>query len=297
MRALYKPRTLAFAGGLAAIFVSGLAFAATTGVTLGPAGPQPATVTVQWGDTVSFANAGGEAQSVTIPRLTVASPAIPPGASWAQVFNGRTGNYIFRQTGTRNFSGAVVVQLTGSVTMSAKPSVVSYGKRVALAGKSLAGFPVKVEQQPAGQAGTWTERVTVQAGADGAWSTSVLPVIGGRYRASAAADQLRSTVVSVGVRPRISLVAPRRVSAGRRVPVRARIAPAGAASSADLERYDAGRRRWVREDRRRVGPGGTVAFRWSAVKGRSLLRVQLFRVGMRTGFEPASTRPIAVTGV
>jgi hypothetical protein len=296
MRTLYKPRTLLLAGALVALFASGLAFGATTAVTLGPSGPQPATVTVQWGDTVSFANAGGNAYGITIPRLTVASPAIPPGGSWAQVFNGRTGNYIFRQTGARNFSGSVVVQLTGSVTMAAKPTAVTYGKRVALSGKSLAGFPVKVEQQPAGQAGTWTERASVQAGADGAWSTSVLPVIGGRYRASAAADQLRSSVVSVGVRPRISLVAPRRMTAGRRVPVRARIAPATAASSADLERYDTARRRWTREDRRRVGPGGTVAFRWSAVKGRSLLRVQLFRVGMRTGFEPASTRPVAVTG-
>lgn len=281
---------------LAALFGGGLALAGTVAVTLGSAGPQPSTVTVQWGDTVSFTNADAEAHGVTIPRITVASPSIAPGASWSQVFDGRTGNYVFRQTGARSFGGTIVVQLTGRVTMTARPAIVTYGKGVSFRGSALAGFPVKVEELLAGQSGEWTERATAQAGPDGAWSAALVPEMGGRYRATAAADQLRSPVVSVRVRPRISIAVPRRTRTGQLVTVRGRIAPPAAAISANLERYDSSRRRWVRVAGRRVDRAGNVAFRWRAMRGRSLLRVQLPRTGLRTGFEPASGIAVSVTG-
>jgi plastocyanin len=292
----FTKRSLVAAFALAVLFGAGLALAGTASVTLGPAGPQPATVTVQWGDTVVFSNGDGEAHGVTIPRITVESPSLAPGASWAQVFDGRTGNYIFRQTGTRSFGGTVVVQLTGGVTMTATPAVLTYGKRVTFRGTALAGFPVKLEHLPAGTSGAWIERSTVQAGSDGSWSTSLVPETGGRYRASAAADQLRSPVVSVGLRPRISVTAPKRAPAGRVVTVRARIAPAGAAVTADLERYDTARRRWTRVDRRRVDRAGSVSFRWRVVAGRSRLRVQLTRSALRSGFEPTTGAAVSVSG-
>jgi plastocyanin len=282
--------------GLASLFGAGLALAGTSSVTLGSAGPQPPTVTAQWGDTVLFTNGGGEAHGVTIPRLTVASPSIAPGASWTHVFDGRTGNYIFRQTGARNFAGAIVVQLTGQVTMAATPATVTYGNRVTFRGTALAGFPVRLEELPTGQSGAWIERSTVEASTVGAWSTSLVPQIGGRYRASAAADQLRSPVLSVRVRPRIWLTVPRRAPAGRLVTVRVRVAPAGAAINADLERYDASRRRWVRADRRRLDRAGNASFRWRVVRGRSQLRVQLLRAGVRPGFESATGVAVSVTG-
>ena len=300
MRQLYKRYSsagrVAAALGLVGSFGAGVALAATVTVTLGPSGPQPATVTVQWGDTVTFANGDSAAHSVEIPRLTVASPSIPPGGSWAQVFDGRQGNYAVRQTGERNFSGAVIVELTGKVTMTATPAHVVYGKRVSFQGTALPGFPVKVEQQIAGASAEWTESLTATAGADGAWSASLVPQIGTRYRASAAADQLRSPTVSVGVRPAVSLAGLRRAPTGRKLTLRTRIAPAKAAITADLERYDAARRRWVREDRRRVSPAGTVAFRWSVLKGRSRLRVQLLRIALRPGFEAATSKQLLITG-
>jgi hypothetical protein len=288
---------LAAALALSGLFGAGLAFAGTTTVSLTAAGPQPGTVTVQWGDTVSFANASGGSPVVTIPRATVASPAIPPGGSWAYAFDGRSGNYVFRQTGgQRDFGGTVVVQLNGRVTMTARPETVTFGGRVAFRGTALAGFPVKLEQQSAGQGGQWTEQLTVPAAADGAWSASVVPQIGSRYRASAAADQLRSQTVFVRVRPRITVTVPRRAVAGRLVTVRARIAPAGAATSADLELYEPARRRWARVERRRVARSGLVSFRWRVPKGRSRLRVELFRTGLTNGFEPATGRPVSVIG-
>jgi plastocyanin len=294
MRATLKAGVCALIG--VGVFGAGFALAGTVNVTLGPAGPNPATVTVQWGDTVSFANGDGVEHAVTIPRLTVASPAIPPGGSWSQAFDGRTGNYVFRQTGARDFSGAVVVQLTGSVTMTARPAAVTFGQRVTFSGRALPGFPVKLEQQPSGQAGQWVERASVPAGADGSWSTSLVPEIGGRYRASAAADQLRSGTAAVAVRPRITFTAPRRARTGSRLTLRARIAPVGSATSADLERYDTARRRWNRVDRRRVSAQGVATFRWRVVGGTSRLRISLVRVAMRQGFDPAAGKPVSVTG-
>jgi plastocyanin len=275
---------------------AGYAIAAVGSVTLTAAGPQPATVTVNWGDTVLFSNGDGEPHGVSIPRATVGSPPIAPGANWAHVFDDRSGSYIFRQTGTRNFAGTVVVQLTGQVTIARTPATVTYGNRVAFRGTALPGFPVKLEQLTFGETGSWTERTTVQAGADGAWSASFAPEIGARYRASAAADQLRSPLVSVGVRPRISLLVARRVRAGRTVGVRARIAPAAAAVVVDLERYDAARRRWLRVGRGRPTAAGAVTFRWRAERGRTLLRVQLLRTSVHRGFEPVKGAAVVVVG-
>lgn len=281
--------------GSVGLFVAGLALAATTTVTLGPSGPQPETVTVQWGDTVSFHNGGDRALGVTIPRVALASPIIGPGTSWSRVFDGRTGNYLFRQTEGRGFLGTVIVELKGSVTMKATPATVVYGGRVTLAGQALAGHDVKVEQLIAAESGQWQEVASVAAGADGKWSSSLVPKLGARFRATAAAGQLRSPAVSVRVQPAVKLLRPARLRTGAVVTIRGRVLPAGSATAADLERYDTVRRRWVREDRRSVTRAGAVSFRWKAVKGRSRLRVQIQRYGVKSGFDPVTSKPIVVT--
>lgn len=286
---------LGSAFGLAALFAGGLALAAATGVSLGPAGPQPATVTIQWGDTVTFRNDDERPHGITIPRVVQASPMIAPGGTWTRVFDGRAGNYGYRQTEGRSFLGSIVVELKGSVTMKATPSTVAFGRRVAFAGTALAGHAVKLEQLVAADSGQWEQVATVNAAADGKWSYSLVPKVGARFRATAAAGQLRAQAVSVRVQPKLTLALPRGARAGKLVTVPARVLPAGAATSADLERYDPDRRRWVRQDRRRVSGSGAVSFRWKAVKGRSQLRVQVQRYALRAGFEPVASKPVAVT--
>ena len=76
--------------------------------------------------------------------------------------------------------------------------------------------------------------------------------------------------------------------------MRARIVPPGSANTADLERYDRQRRLWQREQRAAVDRAGRVTFRWKAVKGRSQLRVQLHRFGLKTGFAAATSKPVSV---
>lgn len=280
---------------LAALFAGGVALAAVTTISIGANGPQPATVTIQWGDTVTFANVDDAARGVSIPRLQLASPPIPPGGAWTRVFDGRSGSYGFRQTGGRGFQGSILVELKGRVTMTAAPTSVVYGRRVAFSGKSLPGHAVKLEQLVAPQAGQWTEVATRTAAEDGSWSTSIVPKLGARFRATAAAGQLRSPAVSIDVQPTISLARPRGAKAGATVTVRGRLAPPGAVTTADLERYDSERRRWVRQDRRTVTKSGVVTFRWKAVKGRSQLRVQVQRFGLKQGFAPATSTPVTVT--
>lgn len=287
---------LASALGLSALFAGGIALAAaaTATVTLRDDGPAPSTVTVKWGDTVTFANAGPKPHAVTIPRIEAASPLLQAGQSWSHVFDERAGRYPFRQVQGRGFPGLVVVVLEGKVTMAAKPLVVAYGKRVSFSGTALPGSQVKLEQLLSPQSGEWVERVKLVAGADGKWATSFAPPSTGRFRASAAAGQLRSATISIGVQPIVTLVPPRGAKAKKVVTVRGVIRPAGAASTADLERYDADRKRWVREDRRRVPKSGRIAFRWEAVKGRSRLRIQLHRFGLKPGFAPVASRPVFV---
>ena len=280
---------------LAALFAGGVALAAVTTVSIGPSGPMPATVTVQWGDTVTFKNDDDSPHGITIPRVAQLSPLIPAGGTWTRVFDGRSGSYGYRQTEGRSYLGSILVELKGDVTLRATPSTIVYGRRVTFSGTALPGHAVKLEQLLVAEAGQWAQVVTVTAGPDGKWSTSLAPKLGARFRATAAAGQLRSLAVSIRVQPTITLVRPVGARAGKIATVRGKVAPAGAATTADLERYDGQRRRWVRQDRRKVAANGSVSFRWKAVKGRSQLRVQVQRFGLKPGFEPTASRPVSVS--
>lgn len=282
---------------LGALCVGGFAAAAVTSVTLTGAGPQPSALTVNWGDTVAFTNGDAQQQIISIPRLTVASPPIQPGGSWSQAFEDRIGNYIFRQVAARSFQGTIVVALNGTLTLTGRPAAVQFGRRTTLQGRSpYPGRPVVVERLPQGSS-TWAEAAQVVAAEDGAFSTALAPTIGARYRATAAAGQLRSAPISIGVRPRLTIaVSPRRGTAGRRAVVRARVAPAEAVRRLDLERYEPRRRRWMREATRAVGRNGAVTFSWAIRSGASRLRVAVRRVELRPGYDQATSAPVVVTG-
>ncbi len=283
--------------GLAAIGGAGAALAAVTSVTLTSAGPRPQAVTINWSDSVVFSNGDGQQQRVNIPRLTVTSPPIPPGGTWTQVFSDRGGNYPFHQVADRSFPGTVFVKVEGEVTLAAKPQSLLYGNSVALRGKSpYPGLDVTIEQRPTG-ASVWAEATRTPAAEDGAFSTSLAPTIGTRYRATAAAGQLRSGPLSIDVRPRLALRAtPRRAATGRRVVLRARVNPAAAARLLDLERYDVRRRRWIREATRGVPASGIVLFRRAIPSGSTRFRVSLRRADLRPGYDQNVSAAVVVRG-
>ena len=284
---------------LAALFAVGWALAATASVSLTAKGPEPTTVTVDWGDTVVFSNADTVDRQVTSPQAPFASGPIPPGGSFQYRFEGRAGRYTFVQTGTRpNTSGAVVVTASGEVTLVIGKAVAPYGTKVSVSGRSTyAGTPVVVQLRPYGGTGDWKDLLSLVASESGTYSSQITATQGGRLRARVAANQISSDFVDLALLPRVAAsVRPRRARAGTRVLVTGRIVPADAASTVDLEVFPPDRKRWEREATKAVSKSGQVTFAFKAAKGRTKVRLSLSRSGLEPGFVPAASRSIVVIG-
>jgi plastocyanin len=279
---------------LAALMGAGYALAAGSTVTLTANGPQPEATTINWGDTVTFANGDTKAHGVTIPAVTVASPTLQPGDSWTYAFAGRARSYNFRQTESgKSFFGSVVVALNGKVTLGATPALVDYGRTVTLAGVSpYPGTPVNVLQRTAGS--DWSAVGSVSAGPDGAFAYPFKPAIGATYNVRVAADQLSSVPVKVRVKPVLTIrTTARRTKAGREITLSARVVPATAASALDLERL-AQPGRWQSEVRKRVGASGRVTFKWRARQGTTRLRAAVRPATLRVGWTPSASPSVTV---
>jgi plastocyanin len=281
--------------GLAAAAFAGLGFAASTTVSLTAAGPQPPTVTVEWGDTVDFTNADTVAHTVVIPRFQLTSPAIAPGSSFQHVFTARSGNYSFRQTGGTRYTGTVTVRVSGTITLVAARPTVKYGQSVTISGRSTQqNSPVTVKRKPFGSTGDWVTLATLPPPAGGTFSIRVKPTTTTQYQAFAAGDQVRSRRITVSVAPRITIKRPRTKNGF--VTVVGRIFPAAAAKRAILERSVPPRRSWRGVAETKVGKNGSVTLRWRLEPGRSRLRIALRRRDVSLGYEAAASSWVLVSG-
>lgn len=282
-----------------ALFAAGFALADTATVSLTASGPDPATVTVDWGDTVVFTNVDTVERSVTSQRAPFASGPISPGSSFEHRFEGRAGRYSFVQSGSRpTTSGVVEVVPSGKVSLAVRPATALHGSKVTITGtSSYTGTPVVIEFRQAGASGDWKEALSLVASATGAYSGRIEATAGGRLRARVAGGQIASGLVSLHVQPRVTLrVEPRRVRAGARTVVTGTISPTSAASMADLEMFDADMRSWRREMSRRVSRNGTVRFSFRVAKGRTQLRIVLRRGALQPGFIPIASSPRVIVG-
>jgi len=284
--------------GLVALATAGYALGAGASISLTASGPQPETATVNWGDTVVYSNADSVEHAIRIPRAEVTTPAIPPGGTFEQKYEGRGGNYNFVQVGTRNHAGQVVVKVDGDVTLKASASTVQYGKSVTFSGtSSYPGHPVIVRGRDAGAGGDWKNVLELVAGEDGSYSGSLRPKVGARYQARAAADQLASKMVDVAVKPRVTIAVSRRVApAGSTLTVTGRILPGGAVDRADLLGYDLRRKRWVTVSTRAVAKNGKVVYRVKVEAGANRLKISFRRGSTSAGYTPAESRFVRVLG-
>lgn len=285
------------AGG--ALFAAGFALAGSVSVSLTAKGPDPATVTVEWGDTVVFTNADSIERAVTSSRAPFASGAMPPGGTFEFRFDGRAGRYSYIQTGSRpNTSGIVELKATGTVSLRAAPAKAPYGSNVAVSGQSsYPGTPVVVQLRPPGGSGDWTDVLPLVASDTGSYAGRIRALVGGRLRARVAANQISSDLADLEVLPRLRVgIQPKLVRAGSRVLVTGVITPSGAASMADLEVYDTERKGWVREQSRRFSKSGKATFVFKAEKGRTRLRVVLKRWYLDPGFAPVVSKTVSVVG-
>lgn len=292
-------RALLAALAFGALFAGGYALAARTTVSLTAEGPQPATVTVDWNDTVVFSNADTVDRAVMSQRAPFDSGIIPPGGTYEYRFEGRAGRYSFIQTGTRpTTSGVVVLAPRGKVTLRASEQVARYGTSIALTGRSsYGGTPVVIQLRPAGAEGEWATALTLNAGAEGTYGGTLRMTVGGRLRALVAAGQVGSDLVNVDVLPRIQVRVNRnRVEKGARIVVTGRVVPASAALRIDLEERRQDRSNWLRKATKAVSRDGTVTFVVAASGGRNHLRLALKRGGLESGFAPTVSRALLIVG-
>ena len=171
-------------------------------VTLTATRPAAGAATVAWGDTVTFANADDKAHRIMIPRVNLESPTIPPGGTFEYVFDGRRGNYGYRQAGGGpNKLGTVVVELKGSVTLKASATTVPWASAALSRRVHLPRDAGQHRRARAGSGAAWARPARPRPAADGAYALDLEPQRGAQYRAQVAADQISSAAVRISVRP------------------------------------------------------------------------------------------------
>jgi plastocyanin len=284
----------------AALALSGYALGGTTTVQLTSAGPQPAAITVGFGETVSFVNSDTQNHSIVSPSFT--SPVIYPGQTYSVTMD-TPGKISYTQTNFgRSNKGLIVVTVNGPVQLTASSPSVVYGAHVVLSGKSpLPGSrTVTLSTQPgAGRHGAgkaWTDLATVPTSADGSFSTVVEPKMSLSYRV-VVAPGISSQPVAVQVKPRLTITAaPLKLRVGRVVRVVARIVPATAATTLELKQLT-GTKRARTLAQKTVTASGTVTFAWKVTQGRSLLRVEMPKTKGGSSFQATFSRSITVTGI
>lgn len=303
-------RFLALAPVLVALAAAGYAAAAGIGVTLGPAGPQPATVTVAAGDTVTFTNTDTVAHTITSRRAGL-TLTVPAGGSLAQVFASK-GKYGYSDHGARRATGSVVVTVpaaasgastansttsaSGSLSLRAARSTITWGSRVLLSGTAGAGAVVTLEQHAKGQVG-WVHPRVLTASATGAFSVVVTPAAATTYRVSAGKSV--SKALTVNVLPRITLrIVPMRARTGTLATAFVRVSPRAAARMVDVKVRKGGKHPWLRIATRIIDrKTGTMSFRFPLESGRKTIRAFVSLTSAAYGYEPGHSNDVNVTGV
>jgi len=273
---------LAVVGSLA-LGAAGFALADTQTVSLSSDGPDPATITVAWGDTLEFQNDDSVGHGLTSRYPELKSDVIPAGQTYTTSLTNRTITYGYRQTGAKRYPGVVIVQFSGHVSLGARPAAVARGQAVRLKGvASRHHTPVLLELR-AGSSTTWTRLKVVSSGSNGGFAATVRLQRGGKVRATIEAGRIRSAVVAVDVRPAISASA----RGGR---IHARVTPAGAASQLTLQCRTKGR--WREISSRATSANGSVSF--PAHGG--TVRVSALRRHLAAGYAPSSSRALGSGG-
>lgn len=280
---------------LAAI-LAGVALAADTKVSLTATGPQPQTLTVSVGDSVTFTNTDNVNHSIVTKSPAgsapggFVSPVIHPGETYSVGLN-NPGTISYAETGFghQKGSGKIVVGVSGALTIATAQKAIVYGASITISGKSpVAGTNVSIDARGKGQKGGggngggkggWTTVATVPAGSDGSFTATLTPTATATYRAQLGSGQVTSATVSVSVAPQLLLHATtkRVVHAGKLVTLVGKIVPANGAQSLELMAYNKSKRNWTRVSTRSVSAAGTATFRFAVPYGLTPLRLSVSR--------------------
>jgi plastocyanin len=241
-------KTILLATAVALAVGAGSAAAKTVTVTITNNGYVPNSVAIGQGDTVQFTNSDTVAHQIAFRSTTgmTCSPSplvLQPATSGNCSFQ-TAGNYSYSDPNVKGntFRGAITVTAAAaSLTLAAKPVLLTYGSPTVLAGtlsSQQTGENVDVLAQQCG-ATVATKTATVQTTAGGAYTATDKQLMNAAYTTRSKA--VTSAAVTVRVRPRLRLarVAPHRYS------LRVTAAKSFAGKYAGFQRYNSTLRRWV----------------------------------------------------
>ena len=270
----------------------GPAGAKTVAVTISRDGFVPKSVTIAQGDTVQFTNSDSIVHQIAFRSMSGVTCSGSPlvlqtGFSGSCTF-ANAGNFSYSDPNTRGntFRGTVTVTAApASLSLSAKPALVTYGAAAMLAGTlspQQAGENVDVLAKPCG-ASSAAKSATVQTIAGGAYSAAVKPARTTAY--STRSKSVTSSVITVRVRPSMRLA---RVGVGR-YSLRVLGGSTFAGKYASFQRYNGTLRRWV--------PVKTVLLKASSTGvAPTVASVASFRSSIRAGLRVRATLGQAQVG-
>jgi plastocyanin len=223
---------------LALLTIPSALSATTKNVDITAAGFTPKTVTIDFGDTVTWTNKDAGTHQVLADQLTFpTSPVLAQNQTYSYTFT-KSGNFGYRDALHTNRRGTVVVR--AGVSLKAAPAVVRYGATSTLSGavSSLAmGETVNIDAKQCG-ATAFTRLASVKSTANGAWSAPAKPVMNTVFRASW--KNANSPELTQSVSPLLTL---KRVRA-RRFTATATAAVALTGKRLVVQRYVKSKRTW-----------------------------------------------------
>ncbi len=169
---------------LALLTIPSALSATTKTVDITAAGFTPKTVTIDFGDTVTWTNKDTATHQVLADQLAFpTSPVLAQNQTYSYTF-AKSGSFSYRDALHTNRRGTVVVR--GGVSLKSAPAVIKYGGTATLSGvvSSLAaGETVGIDAKQCG-ATAFTRLTSVKSVANGAWSAPAKPVMNTVYRAN-----------------------------------------------------------------------------------------------------------------
>jgi plastocyanin len=271
---------------LAALAAAPPGSAATTAVRITRTAFLPTKVTIKTGDAVKWTNRDTIDHQVVANNGAFASPVLHPSKSYTFRFKA-SGTYRYHDGLHPTIKGTVVVLgPPPAVSISASQPTIVYGQQITLSGvvsNQKANEKVEVYSQPYPQS-SFAQVTTVLTGTGGAWSFVVSP--GPRILTSYQArwNATSSTIVTVGVQPRIRLT-----HSGSRFSTRVIAGRSFAGRTVYVERLSRFGQ-WVKLKKLRLGSSSGRVFRLRLPHGVSRLRVTMSvnqaGPGYLAGFSP-----------
>ena len=198
---------LLLVASIVALAAGAVALAAVTRVVaIKPAGFEPATRTIQTGDSIRWRNDDTVNHQVVADNGHFASPILKPKQTYTREFN-ISGTYNYRDALEPAERGKIlVVGPPPSVSVASTAGTVFYGAGIALNGQissKAVNATVEIWSRPYGQ-GSFAKKVELKTVTGGVYNWSDVPTILTEYQAKWGSRV--SAVVTVGVRPRISFI-------------------------------------------------------------------------------------------